>query len=212
MQPCVLERSSIGRVRHEAQAHGSQSAVELRLTRVSGGRHAAASRVVASVAMVPSAPAPAVSEQKPVGSVVPAPSLGLATDATPVGDVSVLDRLQSGKVTLINSPQELVEVVNEHKDKVVVLKCKAKSCRPCMAFRRPYVHLAEESPDVVFLEILGDASVENRRLMMDFNVKATPTFRIYKANKCVDKVVGINKEKLSNAVHSAQNGFSLVEA
>lgn len=214
MQQPVLERSSFGRLCNEGQARGQQALVvdAPRLARLSGGRNAA-QRVSATAAAVLSSPAPPpVSSLKQTGSVVPAPSLGYSPDPATIEDVGVLDRIVRGKVNLITSPQELKEVLNEYKDTAVVLKCKAKSCRPCMAFRKPYVRLAESNPDALFLEILGDASAENRRLMIDYNVKATPTFRIYKENECVDKVVGINKEKLSSAVHSAQFGFSLVEA
>lgn len=213
MQQPVLERSSFGRLCNEGQARGQQALVvdAPRLARLSGGRNAA-QRVSASAAVLSSPAPPPVSSLKQTGSVVPAPSLGYSPDPATIEDIGVLDRIVRGKVNLITSPQELKEVLNEYKDTAVVLKCKAKSCRPCMAFRKPYVRLAESNPDALFLEILGDASAENRRLMIDYNVKATPTFRIYKENECVDKVVGINKEKLSSAVHSAQFGFSLVEA
>lgn len=42
--------------------------------------------------------------------------------------------------------------------------------------------------------------------MVEFNVKATPTFRIYKMGDLVDTVVGINKAKLVNAIKKAQCG------
>ena len=40
--------------------------------------------------------------------------------------------------------------------------------------------------------------------MMEFNVKATPTFRLYKAGELLTTVVGINESKLAKAIEEAQ--------
>lgn len=206
MHQPALEMPCVGKpVRHEGRVVGLPPHYDGRLARKSVGKHPGA-RLVARVAAVPTAPLLADREQS--GSVVPAPSIGMAANVATEEGVSVLERLRKGRVTLITSPQELQAVLDEHKEAVVVLKCKAKTCRPCMAFRKPYLHIAEDHSEAVFLEIFGDASTENRRMMLDFNVKATPTFRIFKANECVNQVVGINKEKLSSAVRAAQIGYS----
>lgn len=116
----------------------------------------------------------------------------------------IIQRLRPGEITRIVSPEELEEVLRARRDAVVILKCKAKHCRPCMAFRRKYVRLAAGFRDVVFLEVFGDDTSQLRKLMMEFNVKATPTFRIYKEGELMTTVVGINEKKVSGALKEAQ--------
>lgn len=120
--------------------------------------------------------------------------------------VHVLERLKEGHITQVHSPEELDDVLRAKRDCVLVLKCKGKYCRPCMAFAKKYMQLAAVFSDVVFLVVVGDESPELRKLMVEFNVKATPTFRIYKMGDLVDTVVGINKTKLVNAIKKAQCG------
>jgi len=73
-----------------------------------------------------------------------------------------------------------------------------------MAFRKKYVRLAAGFRDVIFLEVFGDDTSQLRKLMMEFNVKATPTFRIYKEGELMTTVVGINEKKVSGALKEAQ--------
>lgn len=115
----------------------------------------------------------------------------------------VLERLEPGLITQISSPVELEDVLSGKRDSIVILKCKAKYCRPCMAFRKKYMRLAAEFNDAVFLDVVGDESPELRKMMMKFGVKATPTFRIYKAEDLVGTVIGINEEKLATAIRDA---------
>ncbi len=56
----------------------------------------------------------------------------------------------------MHSPEELAEFVTRCPDQVVILMCKARACRPCKAFTRKYMHLAERFTSSVFLDITGE--------------------------------------------------------
>ncbi|GMH44994.1 hypothetical protein BSKO_12951 [Bryopsis sp. KO-2023] len=124
---------------------------------------------------------------------------GLASDETDA-DVPLKDRISPGNVVRLYSPDELDEAIEMFTDKVVVVQCKAKTCRPCMAFAKRYLRLADSYQDIAFFELYGDQNKESRKLMMTFGVKATPTFRIYLNGELQDTVVGINQKKVTKAI------------
>ena len=102
-----------------------------------------------------------------------------------------LARLSNTDALQVHSPEELLDQLHKHKDKLVVLMCKAISCRPCKVsanaassslesleqqlpynrrlfssqmFGRKYERIAAEhlAEGTVFLEILGDETSETR--------------------------------------------------
>jgi hypothetical protein len=82
--------------------------------------------------------------------------------------------------TRARRPQTFVAA---HPDQLVVLMCKARACRPCKAFSRKYHHIAEKFTSVIVLDILGDESMDTRKMMMDMQIKSTPTFKMYKGGQ-----------------------------
>lgn len=65
---------------------------------------------------------------------------------------------------------------------------------------RKYNQLAQRFPDSMLLDIIGDESIDTRRLMMDSEVKVTPTFRLYRGSECVATLLGTNEKKLRMAI------------
>lgn len=91
-------------------------------------------------------------------------------------------------------------MLNQHPDQLAVLMCKSKACRPCKMFLRKYMRLAERFPEVLMLDIYGDESPGTRKSMMEWQVKVTPTFRMYRGTDLVDISTGINEKKLGRAL------------
>lgn len=106
----------------------------------------------------------------------------------------------SDLVTTIHSPEELDAQLKDHATQLVVLMCKAKGCRPCKAFGRKYSRFAQQFNDTIFLEIFGDESTDTRKLMIDMQIKSTPTFRYYRNGEVLGSHTGISEEKLRAAV------------
>ncbi|KAK9838109.1 hypothetical protein WJX81_001734 [Elliptochloris bilobata] len=102
-------------------------------------------------------------------------------------------------VTTVHSSAEFESVLSAHPDSLIILMCKAMACRPCKMFTRKFERLAASYPDVVFCEILGDENNDTRRLMMELQIKVTPTFKLYRgrteagASECVHSLTGINE-------------------
>ncbi|EIE19106.1 thioredoxin-like protein [Coccomyxa subellipsoidea C-169] len=120
-----------------------------------------------------------------------------------------LNRTLSGKVlndteavVQVHSALELEDKLQRHDGKLVVLMCKAASCRPCKMFARKYQRMAAEfsTQGAVFLEILGDESADTRKLMISMQIRVTPTFCLFRGTEVVQTVTGVNAENLQNAV------------
>ncbi|CAL8464622.1 g4157 [Coccomyxa elongata] len=127
----------------------------------------------------------------------------------------MLKRTLSGKVVdeseavqQVHSPQDLEEKLQRHDGKLVVLMCKAMSCRPCKMFTRKYQRIAAEHRDdgAVFLEIMGDESADTRKLMISMQIRVTPTFCLFRGTEVVKTVTGVNAENLQNAVREQLAG------
>ena len=160
----------------------------------------------------------------------------------------------------VHSPDELRSHVAQNSDKLSVLMCKARSCRPCkvqhalpcnnhawasmatpcqrccsaslpgphpnqlqtasrpcccclsqvgpssygvsglQAFTRRYQRLAEKHTECDFLSMYGDETPATRKLMMEMEVKVTPTFMLYRGGQRVHSLCGINEDNLKSAI------------
>eukprot|EP01026_Neomeris_dumetosa_P079653 TRINITY_DN8726_c0_g2_i6.p1 TRINITY_DN8726_c0_g2~~TRINITY_DN8726_c0_g2_i6.p1 ORF type:complete len:189 (-),score=20.32 TRINITY_DN8726_c0_g2_i6:305-871(-) len=112
---------------------------------------------------------------------------------------------QPGTVLQVESPTELNEILDSCQDKLIILMCKARTCRPCMAFGRKYSRFAEAHHNVVFLEIFGDDSMDNRRLMVKLKVTGTPAFRFYKNKEVIHSHSGIDEDKFKQFLLEFEN-------
>lgn len=113
--------------------------------------------------------------------------------SSPTSDVRQL-------VTTIHSSAELDEQLEKAGSNLTVLMCKARSCRPCKMFGRKYSRIAESYPMTSFLEVIGDESADTRKMMIERQVKVTPTFMLFRNNELVHTVSGINDSNLRAAV------------
>lgn len=106
----------------------------------------------------------------------------------------------------IHGPEELDAILSAYPERLVVLQCKAASCRPCKMFARKYSRLAASTPDAVFLVITGDESPESRAMMMAMKVRVTPTFFVYRGGVIAKATTGVNENNLKAALDEAAAG------
>ncbi|EFJ51077.1 thioredoxin [Volvox carteri f. nagariensis] len=105
-----------------------------------------------------------------------------------------------GSVYTVYTPEEVDALLNEHKDRLVVIMCKASHCKPCKTFMSTYQRMAELLPDSLLLDVTGDSSAETKKLMVQWGVKSTPTFRMYRGGECVAVVTGAKEAKVLPAL------------
>ncbi|KAL6772329.1 hypothetical protein ACKKBG_A29820 [Auxenochlorella protothecoides x Auxenochlorella symbiontica] len=113
------------------------------------------------------------------------------------------------RVVQIHSRAEFDDLLAADPERLVVLMCKALSCRPCKAFKRKYDRASRKYGDVLFCEVFGDESKELRGMMMDAQVRVTPTFIMYRAGNVVHSHVGIKEDKLLQALQTQVLGEPL---
>ncbi|GLC44075.1 hypothetical protein PLESTB_000932000 [Pleodorina starrii] len=118
-----------------------------------------------------------------------------------------------GSVYTVYSPEEVNGLLAEHKDRLVVVMCKASHCKPCKTFMTVYRRMAELLPDSLLLDIIGDTSADTKKLMVEWGVKSTPTFRMYRGGECVGVVTGAKEAKvlpvLTGCLRDSERGKSL---
>ncbi|PRW20350.1 Thioredoxin H2-2 [Chlorella sorokiniana] len=103
-------------------------------------------------------------------------------------------------VVAVHSPEEFEDKLAANKDKMVVLMCKATHCRPCKLFSKTYAAAARQYKDGLFMEIMGDESKATRQMMINWKVKVTPTFIIFRNGEKVHQHGGINETNMHRSI------------
>lgn len=116
---------------------------------------------------------------------------------------------EPGRLLTVKSPEQFAALSAEHPEKLIVLMCKSHSCRPCKMFTRKYLSIAQRFPDCILAEIYGDETPETRKMMMQMEVRVTPTFRMYRQGDCVNVTAGTNDKKLMRGILSAMTAAEL---
>lgn len=105
--------------------------------------------------------------------------------------------MEKGQVT---SEAQLDGILAESGNKLVVCMCKSTHCRPCQKFLPTYLELQDRFSDAVLLQVTGDSSPDMRKLMRKWEVKTTPTFRLYRGGELVETLSGTRDNKLLKAL------------
>ncbi|KAI8465605.1 MAG: hypothetical protein J3K34DRAFT_436614 [Monoraphidium minutum] len=129
-----------------------------------------------------------------------------ATDRATVDPVSESLSTEAhvpGQIWTVHSSAQLQAAVEKHAQQLTVLMCKSKTCRPCKAFLKKYMAIAQQFPDAVLLQISGDESPDTRKLMMSMKVKVTPTFALYRGGSQIATSTGVSETKLLRAIVDA---------
>jgi thioredoxin 1 len=110
-------------------------------------------------------------------------------------------------ITKPESYKELIAYSQQHPQQLVVLDCKASWCGPCKALHPELVKLAQQLPQVRFMEVdVEDPDHEDT--VAAFHIAAMPTILYLVGGKQVmDRTVGANltdiKTKVSKFVGMA---------
>lgn len=100
--------------------------------------------------------------------------------------------------------QEIMAYSQQHPQQLVVLDCKASWCGPCKALHPELVKLAQQLPQVRFMEVdVEDPDHEDT--VATFQIAAMPTILyLVGGNQVMDRTVGANltdiKAKVSKVV------------
>jgi len=100
-------------------------------------------------------------------------------------------------VNLLETPQDFTNFVRQQTDKLVVVDFYADWCGPCKRIAPKYIELADQYTNVVFCKVNVD---ENPKISQEFQITGLPTFLLFKKGQIVDKVVGVNLERLEQLV------------
>ncbi|KAF9739506.1 hypothetical protein PMIN06_001113 [Paraphaeosphaeria minitans] len=87
----------------------------------------------------------------------------------------------------------------EVKDQIIVLDCFATWCGPCKVIAPQVVKFSNEFPEARFYKIDVD---EVPDVAQDLNIRAMPTFKIFKNKEQVGEVVGANPNALKAAIQA----------
>jgi len=122
----------------------------------------------------------------------------LTAPAKPGGIIDTVE----GDITLIFSEQELDEVLERHKEQLVVLFSGLTWCRPCKAMQRPIQKLAAHySGPAVFLKLFGNSNDKTKALFKErLKIRSTPCFMVFKNKEAAYVQTGANKEKLEAGI------------
>ncbi|MCD9638640.1 hypothetical protein HAX54_022730 [Datura stramonium] len=123
-------------------------------------------------------------------------------------DVPPTFELAGGNVCLVKSMEKWEEKMSEAKNsgKIMVVNFSASWCKPSRAAAPRYHELADKYTSMIFLTVDVDELAE---LSTSWDIKATPTFILFRDGRQVDNVVGDNKQelqtKLMNLVESSRS-------
>ncbi|KAJ8552885.1 hypothetical protein K7X08_020278 [Anisodus acutangulus] len=110
-------------------------------------------------------------------------------------DVPPTSELAGGNVCLVKSMEKWEEMMSEanNSGKIAVVNFSASWCNPCRAAAPGYHELANKYTSMIFLTVDVDELAE---LSTSLDIKATPTFILFRDGRQLDKLVGGNKQEL----------------
>jgi thioredoxin 1 len=105
------------------------------------------------------------------------------------------EEFPGNKVTSITSVDVWNNILQDplNKGKLILIDFYAVWCPPCRRASPIYGRMSIEFDDVLFLKVDVDVMPE---LMRDQNVRAMPTFQLYRDHKQLDHVVGFDEQKI----------------
>ena len=133
-------------------------------------------------------------------------SLSYAKDQSFIGRLSTLraggdnGKADGGKVLEATTEEELEEILETNKDKLVILDFSAKWCGPCKMIAPKFAEISETyAPDVVCVKIDVDVNPDSATA---YEVGAMPTFIFLKKGHQVKTITGANAAKIVETIES----------
>lgn len=99
---------------------------------------------------------------------------------------------------LVHTLEEYKEVLDEHKDKMVVVRFFATWCKACKAIQPSYYRMASLYPHIIFLEV--PVTNDNVNLHQGLEVPSLPYGHIYYPNAGLVEEMKISKKYFHNLV------------
>jgi thioredoxin 1 len=105
--------------------------------------------------------------------------------------VEMLLRMQNvpKEIVTIQNEQDLMKLINEFKDKIIIIDFWAVWCSPCKMFAPIFEKLQQEFyQDFIFIKINVD---ENPLIAQNFGISSIPTTLLLKDGQTLRKFVGL---------------------
>jgi thioredoxin 1 len=83
---------------------------------------------------------------------------------------------------------------------IVIIDYSTTWCGPCKVIAPKFEELSEKYPQVTFVKVIGDASLEASKLMKREGVRSVPSFHYFVSGEKVDVVNGANAEAIEAAI------------
>lgn len=111
----------------------------------------------------------------------------------------------------VNTLEEYLSLMNEHKEDVVVIRFYAPWCKSCAAIAPSFHRLARRNPNTIFVDIA--ATAKNSDLHESLNVPYVPYGHIYGSDQLVDemKISKNDWKKFERKVKNMVRGFCDLE-
>lgn len=108
--------------------------------------------------------------------------------------------IATGSVMDIESAEQFDSVLEAAGDKLVVVDYSTSWCGPCKLIAPKYAEFSKTYDNAVFLSVMGDKTVETKKLLSREGVRTVPTFHLVKNKERVDQVSGARVEQLEEAI------------
>ncbi|KAA8905000.1 putative thioredoxin [Sphaerosporella brunnea] len=108
-----------------------------------------------------------------------------------------LDRTSTNCFVSLRSHDEFKKIIEDSKEKLVVIDCYATWCGPCRVIAPKIVAFSQDYPDVSFYKLDVD---EVPDVAQELGVRAMPTFCFFKGGEKIQEVVGANPPALKSAI------------
>ena len=112
--------------------------------------------------------------------------------------------LEPGKVHLITSESEFVNIMESNKDDLIVLLATLTWCRPCKRILVPYQKCAAAYKDsTIFVKFHGNENEDTKRFFKEkLKVRVTPSFFFFRNEELLGSCTGANSERFETNLRS----------
>jgi len=107
--------------------------------------------------------------------------------------------VNAGGVTELET-EESFDALVAGTDKLVVLNCGTTWCGPCKVFAPVYDEISAQFSDATFVKVVGDKNASTVSLMKRLNIRAVPSFRMFRDGVEVDTHSGTNRKSLTEKI------------
>mmetsp|Transcript_19887 Transcript_19887/g.39317 ORF Transcript_19887/g.39317 Transcript_19887/m.39317 type:complete len:106 (+) Transcript_19887:43-360(+) len=102
-------------------------------------------------------------------------------------------------VNFVGSMTEWSYVMEESKEKLVVVDFTASWCGPCQRIAPHFESLSEKYPQVSFAKVDVDAQSE---IAQECGIRAMPTFQLFREGRKVDELTGADVVALEEKIRA----------